>query len=87
MFKCICVKDNNRPNEIPLSHWVKKGEIYTVIEMNKLTQQNKLLGFKLQEIDLTPFFPYTYFSSERFLPLEIDEFKVEKESEILEEAV
>jgi hypothetical protein len=84
MIKVLCVNSNNKPNEIPNSHWIKKGEIYTVIEMKVMNQQNKLMGFKLEEIDLTSFFPYQYFSSERFLPLEIDEFKVEKESEILE---
>ena len=66
MFKVMCIRDSHKPNEIPSSHWVKKGQIYTVIEMNKMNQQNKLLGFKLEEIDLTSFFPYIYFSSDRF---------------------
>jgi hypothetical protein len=49
-----------------------------------MNQQNKLLGFKLEEIDLTPFFPYTYFSSDRFVPFETQEDKVSEEVEILE---
>ena len=79
MFKVTCVNSSNKPNEIPSSHWIKKGEVYTVIEVNKLIQQNKLLGFKLEEIDLSPFFPYTYFSSERFLPLEDNKVEIEEE--------
>jgi hypothetical protein len=84
MFKVMCIRDSHKPNEIPNSHWVKKGQIYTVIEMSNLNQQNKLLGFKLEEIDLTPFFPYTYFSSDRFVPFETQEEKVSEEIEILE---
>jgi hypothetical protein len=84
MFKVICIKDNNRPNEIPTSNWVKKGEVYTVIEIKQMNQQGKLIGFKLEEIDLTPFYPYQYFSSERFMPFEIQEEKVSEEIEILE---
>jgi hypothetical protein len=79
MFRVICVNSSNKPNEIPNSHWIKKGEVYTVIEIKKLVQQNKLLGFKLEEIDLTPFYPYTYFSSERFVPLEEDKTEIEEE--------
>ena len=85
MIKVLCINSNNKPNEIPNSHWVKKGEIYTVIEMKVMNQQNKLIGFVLEEIDLRAFFPYRYFSSERFLPLEADVVNVEEESEILEE--
>lgn len=84
MFKVMCIRDSHKPNEIPSSHWVKKGQIYTVIEMNKMNQQNKLLGFKLEEIDLTSFFPYIYFSSDRFVPFEVQEDKIIKEIEVLE---
>jgi|Laugrespbdmm15sd_2_1035082.scaffolds.fasta_scaffold15221_5 hypothetical protein len=82
MFKVLCINSKNRPNEIPTSNWIKKGEVYTVIEIKQMNQQGKLVGFKLEEIDLSAFFPYTYFSSERFLPLE--EIKTEIEEEELE---
>lgn len=84
MFKVMCIRDSHKPNEIPNSHWIKKGQIYTVIEMNKMNQQNKLLGFKLEEIDLTSFFPYIYFSSDRFVPFEVQEDKIIEEIEVLE---
>ena len=84
MIKVLCVNSNNKPNEIPNSHWIKKGEIYTVIEMKVMNQQNKLLGFKLEEIDLTSFFPYVYFSSDRFVPFETQEDKIIEEIEVLE---
>jgi hypothetical protein len=84
MFKVMCIRDSHKPNEISNSHWIKKGQIYTVIEMSKMNQQNKLLGFKLEEIDLTSFFPYIYFSSDRFVPFEVQEDKVIEEIEVLE---
>lgn len=68
--KVICINDKNRPNIIPLSKWLKEGEIYTVLEVMKCNVQGGLLGFKLEEIDLKGCEPYLYFSYERFAPLE-----------------
>jgi len=65
-LQVICVDDSHRPSDIPTSHWVKKGEPYTVIKAMKCNAQGNLLGFILEEIDLTPFFPWRYFAAHRF---------------------
>lgn len=67
-FKVVCVNDSDRPDGIPTSRWVKKGIVYTVIEVKKLTVQNNKLGFKLEEINIDDCFPYQYFSASRFVP-------------------
>ena len=70
-FRVICINDQDRPNDIPTSKWIKKGELYTVIEVSKMRMQGGLLGFKLQEVDLDTCFPYQYFSATRFgIPME-----------------
>ena len=65
-FKVICLDDSNRPDGIPTSKWVKKGNPYTVIEVSKLIMQGGMLGFKLQEINLDDCIPYQYFAASRF---------------------
>lgn len=65
-FSVICQNDSDRPNDIPLSKWIKKGETYTVIKVDILNAQNKQIGFQLEEIDLSDCFPYLYFLSLRF---------------------
>ena len=65
-FKVICIHDEDRPNDIPTSRWVVKGEEYTVIKIERMNMQGNTLGYELEEIDLTPFFPYTRFGAWRF---------------------
>jgi hypothetical protein len=38
--KVTCTNDSNKPNDISISHWVKKGEEYTPINVitSKLTR-------------------------------------------------
>jgi hypothetical protein len=67
-MKVICINDKNRPNEVPESHWVKEGKIYTVLRTCKLNIQGGKVGFELEEINLKPFSPYEYFDSGRFNP-------------------
>lgn len=70
-FRVICIRDEDRPDGIPTSKWIKKGELYTVIAVDKMRMQNNQLGFKLQEIDLDGCFPYQYFAATRFgIPME-----------------
>lgn len=66
MFKVICINDAERPNEIPASKWIKKGEIYTVLEVAKMRVQGGILGFKLYERNIDDCFPYQYFTATRF---------------------
>jgi len=64
--KIICLDDSNRPNDIPISKWIKRNEIYTLIRIDKMNMQNGELGFELEEIDLSDCFPYTRFAAYRF---------------------
>lgn len=68
-FQVVCIDDSHKPNDIPSSKWVKKGITYTVIEVSKMLIQGGLLGFKLEEINLTDCFPYQYFAARRFAVL------------------
>lgn len=66
MIKCVCLNDKDRPNEIPISKWVKKDKEYTIIFAIVVLPQRKL-GLQLEEIDLDEScFPYEYFLAERF---------------------
>jgi len=65
-FKAVCIDDSNRPNDIPSSKWIKKGETYTVIDVKKLLIQGGKLGFKLEEINIDSCFPYQFFAASRF---------------------
>lgn len=88
-FKVICVNDENRPDGIPLSKWIKKDEIYTVIEISIMRVQDDIIGFKLEEKNIDDCIPYQYFDASRFLPLDLyNRIWVEMELDrILEEAV
>jgi len=65
-FRVICIDSSDRPDGIPTSKWITKGEEYTVIEISKMRMQGNLLGFKLEEINLDSCFPYQYFAARRF---------------------
>jgi hypothetical protein len=67
MIKAVCVNDSNRPDAIPISKWVKKGEIYTIIHVSVHTLQQGLQGVQLSEIHLDEScFPYEAFKLSRF---------------------
>jgi hypothetical protein len=67
MIKCICINDKDKPNDIPQSKWVKKGQVYTVIFTIMVLPQ-KTLAVQLEEIDLDETCsPYEYFLAERFM--------------------
>lgn len=83
-MKVVCIRDENKPNEIPLSHWVKKDEVYTIIQVDKLNAQGGILGCKLEEIDLSAFAPYQYFSIDRFAPVENSDSQLEYDKEHLQ---
>jgi hypothetical protein len=62
----ICINDLNKPIEIPNSKWIKKNNIYTVIEVQRLLSSNQI-GYVLEEIILDEScFPYHYFLATRF---------------------
>lgn len=66
MIETICIDDSNKPNDIPLSKWVKKGNTYHVIYTVTVLPQ-KELSFSLEEIELDEnCYPYQYFLAHRF---------------------
>jgi hypothetical protein len=65
-FEVTCIDDSNKPNDIPSSRWVKKGQKYTVIKVAKMLIQGGLVGFKLEELNIDEFFPYQFFAANRF---------------------
>ena len=66
MVECICINDKNKPDEIPINKWVKKGDAYTVIYTVVVLPQ-KQLAFHLAEIELDESCsPYEYFLASRF---------------------
>lgn len=76
-MKIICINDINRPKQIPIEKWVKKGNAYTLLGVVELNVQIGKLGFILAEIELDEScFPYFYFDSERFaIPEDISVIK------------
>lgn len=80
--------DANRPDGIPSSKWVKKGEYYTVIKVAKLLIQGGILGFKLKEINIDDCLPYQFFSAHRFgIPIEQKSYTLDEMlDELLKEA-
>lgn len=66
MVECICIDNTNRPEVIPLSKWLKKGNIYTILFTTLVLPQKKI-GVHLGEIELTKDeLPYEYFLLDRF---------------------
>lgn len=66
MIKCLCIDDSNRPNEIPISKWVKQNHFYHIIYTVTVLPQEEL-AFHLSEINLTENeLPYEYFLAKRF---------------------
>jgi hypothetical protein len=60
-----CVDDSNRPDDIPSSKWIRKGEIYTIKEVGHSKSQ-AIPYYVLEEIDVTGCGMYGGFSVHRF---------------------
>jgi hypothetical protein len=67
-MKVICINDKNKPNDIPQSKWIEEGREYNVLKQIRCNTQGGLLGYELEEIDLTGCEPYLYFQASRFAP-------------------
>lgn len=85
-FKVVCIDDRNRPSDVPVSLWVKKGSRYTVIGVVRMMRQG-VYGFVLKEIDISGCFPYKNFSSHRFADAEGVDALQHRAEELLKEAV
>jgi hypothetical protein len=80
-MEVFCINDAGRPNEIPTSKWVKKAEVYTVIDTIKCNIQSGKIALVLAEIDLKGCEPYKGFSQERFIPVEEIENRMKEYAE------
>lgn len=67
-FRVICVNDRFRPSEVPANLWIKKNEVYTVVDSKRLANQNMSIGYKLAEIDFPEDCLYQFFIANRFKP-------------------
>jgi hypothetical protein len=66
MIPCICIDDQDRPSDFPLSKWPVEGETYHIVAATVVLPQG-ILGFRVNEIKMdTSCYPYKYFSSHRF---------------------
>jgi hypothetical protein len=66
MIPCVCIDAKDRPKEIPIKKWLKRGDTYHVIYTVTVLPQ-KMLAFHLHEIELDETCsPYEYFLSYRF---------------------
>jgi len=67
--RVLCVNDSGRPEDIPVSKWLKKGSKYNVIDSFK--DMNGMLLFVLEEIDIASLGTlYKGFAAYRFAPLD-----------------
>jgi hypothetical protein len=80
-MKVKCINDGGKPLKVPESEWIKKGNVYTVINAVKMGLQPGKFGYKLEEVELSASsFPYEYYESSRFaIPTEVEEEVMELE--------
>lgn len=70
-MKVICIDSSNKPSKISSDEWIQEGVVYTVVEVINMGLQPGKLGVRLKEVTLTQkSFPYEYYDSTRFLPIE-----------------
>lgn len=81
-FRIVCVNDRAKPKGFPAHLWIKKDEVYTVIEAKYLARQHMAIGYKLAEIEIPEDCEYQYFLSNRFRP--VDDEAVEAEEAVKE---
>lgn len=81
-FRVVCVNDSAKPDGF-IGEWIKKNEIYTVVDAKNLARQRMTLGYKLAEITISESSTYQYFLSNRFKPLSEEDEMMEKALEDL----
>jgi hypothetical protein len=70
-FKVICIDSDNRPKRISPYEWLVTGQVYTVVEVARMSLQQNRFGYRLKEVQLSEqSFPYEYYSAERFIAIE-----------------
>lgn len=74
MMEVVCIRDNNRPQQIPEYLWPKKGKVYEVVRAVQLSVQVGKIGFVIKGLELgESCFPYHYHDAERFVPKDMHE--------------
>lgn len=87
-MKVLCINDANKPDKIPDSEWIKKGETYHVTKVIQMGLQPGKLGYKLKEVSLSQSsFPYEYYDAHRFAIYadQIMSSETEEEKEVIPE--
>lgn len=84
-MKMICINSSNKPAKVPVSQWIKEGEVYTVIKVVQMGLQDDKYGVLLKEVQMSAdCFPYEYYDADRFIPL--DARVANMEEEVVKEA-
>lgn len=63
---CICINDKLKPEEIPQSKWVVKGQTYHITHVYNNLQQKGIKGVELFEHDISECAPYNCYRLDRF---------------------
>ena len=79
-FKVVCVNDKFKPTELGNSAWIKKGQVYTVIDAKFMRRQGMTIGYKLEEVALPEDSPYKFLAANRFRPYQEDDSKEAQEA-------
>ena len=85
-FRVVCINDKAKPSGF-VGEWIKKDEIYTVVDAKNLARQRMTLGYKLAEVNISEHSEYQYFLANRFRPLSEEDEMMEKALEELMEEV
>jgi hypothetical protein len=79
LIQMFCIDDSNRPEDIPLTHWIEEGELYTLKDVKRLKMQGGRLGIQIHEINLLELCgQHEFFSLDRFA-IDVDEVEAFKQ--------
>lgn len=67
-IKLICINDKFMPEGFSGSSWLKKGEVYTVVDAKFMARQHMSVGYVLEEIEIYEDSKYEFFAANRFIP-------------------
>lgn len=82
-MRVVCVNDKMKPAGVPDTSWIKKDEVYTVLEAAKMARQRNTIGYKLEEVSFPSNSEYQYYTASRFRPYTEDDDNAERAVEEL----
>lgn len=65
MIKTKCINNSNRPNDFPISKWLKKDKEYHITHVYYHPEQ-QIQGVEISEINMKDCYPYVSFKINRF---------------------